>query len=92
MPLIRIQSERKQQLVHSGVCAFVRHPFYLGGIFIFAGSPLLMGSYEGYSISILLFITLAIRLLREEKMLREELDRYNYCMQKVKYRLLPYIW
>ena len=43
-PLVRIQKERKQKVVSTGVYGFIRHPMYLGGILLFIGTPLLLGS------------------------------------------------
>ena len=43
-PLVRIQRERKQKVVSKGVYGFVRHPMYLGALFLFMGTPLLLGS------------------------------------------------
>src|SRR5512137_1750181 len=43
-PLVRIQKERKQRVISNGVYGFVRHPMYLGGILMFIGAPLLLGS------------------------------------------------
>jgi protein-S-isoprenylcysteine O-methyltransferase Ste14 len=40
----RVQSERKQRVVSTGVYAFVRHPMYLGMVLMFTGGPLLLGS------------------------------------------------
>lgn len=91
-PLIRVQTERQQKLVTTGVYGFVRHPMYLGGLLMFIGAPLLMGSYYGIGIGFLVVILLAIRTLGEEKMLIEELEGYEKYKHKVKYRFLPFIW
>ena len=91
-PLVRIQSERDQKVVSTGVYGFVRHPMYLGGILLFLGAPLLLGSVYGLIIGIYLSILFLIRIMGEEKMLAEELDGYVDYKKKVKYRLIPYIW
>jgi len=90
-PLVRIQSERGQKVVSTGVYGFVRHPMYLGGILLFLGAPLLLGSVYGVIIGIFLSILFLIRITGEEKMLVEELDGYVDYKKKVKYRLIPYI-
>ncbi len=91
-PLVRIQAERNQQLVTKGVYGFVRHPMYLGGLLMFVGVPLLVGSYLGLSISVFLIISLAIRAIGEEKMMLEELEGYEQYKQKVKFRFFPHVW
>jgi protein-S-isoprenylcysteine O-methyltransferase Ste14 len=91
-PLVRIQSERDQKVVSTGVYGIVRHPMYLGGILLFLGAPLLLGSVYGLIIGIFLSIFFLVRIMGEEKMLVEELDGYEDYKKKVKYRLIPYIW
>lgn len=91
-PLVRIQTERKQHVVSTGVYGIVRHPMYLGGGLLFIGAPLLMGSRFGIILGIILIFLLAGRITGEEKMLVDELKGYNDYMKKVKYRLIPFIW
>jgi protein-S-isoprenylcysteine O-methyltransferase Ste14 len=91
-PLVRIQSERDQKVVSTGVYGFVRHPMYLGGIFLFLGAPLLLGSVYGLIVGIFLSLLFVARIMGEEKMLLEELEGYLDYKKKVKYRLIPYIW
>jgi protein-S-isoprenylcysteine O-methyltransferase Ste14 len=90
--LVRIQEERKQQVVSTGVYCFVRHPMYLGGILLFLGTPLLLGSMYGLLIGLVMLLLLAARIIGEEKMLISELEGYTEYKKKVKYRLFPYIW
>jgi protein-S-isoprenylcysteine O-methyltransferase Ste14 len=91
-PLVRIQSERKQQVVSTGVYGFVRHPMYLGGIMLFLGAPLLLGSLYGLGIGILIALLLAARIIGEERMLVKELQGYAEYRTRVKYRLIPFVW
>lgn len=90
--LIRIQKERKQQVITTGVYSLVRHPMYFGATFLFTGAPLLMGSLSGLALGFLLTILLALRSIGEEKMLINELEGYEDYRKKVKYRLIPFIW
>jgi protein-S-isoprenylcysteine O-methyltransferase Ste14 len=91
-PLVRIQSDRDQQVVSTGVYGMVRHPMYLGGMMLFLGAPLLMGSLYGIIIGVFLSILFVGRIIGEEKMLMEELDGYGDYKKKVRYRIIPYIW
>jgi protein-S-isoprenylcysteine O-methyltransferase Ste14 len=91
-PLVRIQSERKQRVISTGVYGFVRHPMYLGAILMFAGGPLLLGSLVGLLVGALLSLLLAGRIIGEEKLLASELEGYAEYRQKVRYRLVPFIW
>jgi len=91
-PLVRIQTERKQHVVSTGVYGFVRHPMYLGAILMFVGAPLLLGSVAGLLAAALLSLLLVGRILGEEKLLVAELDGYRDYRRKVRYHLLPRIW
>jgi protein-S-isoprenylcysteine O-methyltransferase Ste14 len=91
-PLVRIQRERKQQVVTTGVYGLVRHPMYLGASLMFVGGPLLLGSIAGLVVGAALIVLLAFRIVAEEKLLVRELDGYAAYREKVRYRLLPRIW
>jgi len=91
-PLVRIQTDRKQQVVSSGVYGFVRHPMYLAGSLLFIATPLLLGSTFGIIVGLLLVFLLIARIEGEEKMLINELEGYSDYKKKIKYRLIPYIW
>jgi protein-S-isoprenylcysteine O-methyltransferase Ste14 len=90
--LVRIQTERKHQVVSTGVYGFVRHPMYLGGILLFIGAPLLLGSIAGLVVSLAMLVLLAGRIIGEEKTLTQELDGYAEYKTKVHFRLIPGIW
>jgi protein-S-isoprenylcysteine O-methyltransferase Ste14 len=90
--VVRIQSDRQQKVISTGVYSFVRHPQYLGIIMLIIGSPLLLGSIIAVVLGMCIASILIIRIHGEEKMLVEELDGYIEYKQKVKYRLLPYVW
>jgi protein-S-isoprenylcysteine O-methyltransferase Ste14 len=91
-PLVRIQSERKQVVVSTGVYGFVRHPMYLGAALLFIGVPLLLGSAIGLGVGLAVCGLLAVRILGEEKMLVRELEGYAEYQKKVRFRLIPGVW
>jgi protein-S-isoprenylcysteine O-methyltransferase Ste14 len=90
--LVRIQSERKQRVVSTGVYAFVRHPMYLGATLMFVGTPLLLGSAAGIVAGISLTLLLAFRITSEERVLEHDLDGYADYRTKVRHRLVPFVW
>ena len=90
--MVRIQSERKQQVISTGVYGFVRHPLYLGSSLMMIGAPLLLGSLYGLLITLVGLVALAVRINGEEKMLSEELEGYEEYKKKVTSRLIPFIW
>jgi protein-S-isoprenylcysteine O-methyltransferase Ste14 len=89
---VRIQSERKQRVISTGVYGFVRHPLYLGCVLMMVGAPLLLGSLVGVAISMISVAVLVGRILGEEKMMVNELEGYTEYQKKVRYRLVPGIW
>ncbi len=91
-PLVRIQAERGQQVISTGVYGFVRHPMYLAGLLLFIGAPLLLGSLYGVLIGALIASLLASRIIGEERMLVRDLAGYADYRKQVKYRLIPFIW
>jgi protein-S-isoprenylcysteine O-methyltransferase Ste14 len=90
--MVRIQAERKQQVVSTGVYGFVRHPLYLGVLLMLFGGPLLLGSIFALVISLIAVVTLVFRIKGEEKMMIDELEGYEEYKKKVAWRLIPFIW
>ena len=90
--LVRIQTERGQHVVDTGVYGFVRHPMYLGGSLMFVGGPLLLGSVCGLLVGLATVRLLILRIFGEEKLLASDLEGYKEYLQKVRYRLLPHVW
>jgi protein-S-isoprenylcysteine O-methyltransferase Ste14 len=92
VPVVRHQTERQHKVVDTGVYSVVRHPMYVG-IFLFnIGMALWLESYAGAIVTIIPFSLLALRSVFEERFLRRELQGYEAYTQKVRYRLLPFIW
>jgi protein-S-isoprenylcysteine O-methyltransferase Ste14 len=81
-----------QTVVSTGPYAIVRHPMYAGAILVFVGAPLALGSWWGLLLIPLVIAVFALRLLSEEKFLRQNLAGYADYAQSVRHRLVPYIW
>jgi len=90
--LVRIQTDRNQHVISTGVYGFVRHPLYLGCLLMTLGAPLLLGSLYGFIAGFIGVIVVAGRIIGEEKMLVNELEGYEEYQKKVKYRLVPFVW
>ena len=90
--LVRIQSERGQHVIDTGVYGFVRHPMYLGGSLMFVGGPLLLGSVWGLLAGLAAVGFLILRIFGEEKLLARDLEGYRAYREKVQYRLIPHVW
>ena len=91
-PVVKMQKERGQKVISTGLYAIVRHPMYAGATLLFISGPLLLGSLVGLVLALLLIITIAARAVGEEAMLKQELEGYRDYMGKVKWRMIPYVF
>lgn len=87
-----IQITEDQKVISTGPYALVRHPMYTGALVMFAGIPLALGSWWGLLFFFLTLPVLMWRLLDEERFLRKNLPGYTEYTQKVRYRLIWFIW
>ena len=81
-----------QKVISTGLYARVRHPMYAGVLVMIIGVPLALGSWWGLAILALTVPVLIVRILDEEKLLSNDLPGYREYEQKVRYRLVPYLW
>jgi protein-S-isoprenylcysteine O-methyltransferase Ste14 len=87
-----IQVAEDQKVISTGPYAFIRHPMYAGTLLLILGTPLALGSWCGFAALIVLIPALLWRLLDEERFLRKNLPGYTQYIDKVRYRLVPYVW
>jgi protein-S-isoprenylcysteine O-methyltransferase Ste14 len=87
-----VRVEEGQTLASTGLYGLVRHPMYTGNVLLMIGIPLALGSYWGLFLLIPGMVVLVLRILDEEDLLTHELSGYRDYSQKVRYRLLPYVW
>jgi len=89
---VHIKKEWGQTVVSTGPYRYVRHPIYASLFPFCLGSALLLGSWIGVLLGLLLEGGIASRAVREECVLRAGLKGYDACMAQVKYRLIPHVW
>lgn len=87
----RIQEDRGQTVCSTGPYAFVRHPGYSVLILWALSMPMMFGLYAGI-VAVTIILLVIIRTGLEDSMLKNDLPGYKGYMEKVKYRLLPYVW
>ncbi len=90
--VVRIQSDRKQEVCSTGPYRFVRHPGYLGGLIFSLGTPLMLGSYWGLVPMLLTIFLMFWRTSLEDATLKNELTGYKEYSNTVRYRIIPYLW
>ena len=90
--VVRIQSERGHVVCDSGPYRFVRHPGYAGNMLALFGIVLALESMWTLIPAVIASIISVIRTALEDRALMEELPGYRHYSQRVRYRLVPYIY
>lgn len=87
-----IEIQEDQRVIDTGLYGVVRHPMYLATLLMFLPLPLILGSLWGLIPFALYPVIIVIRILDEEKVLTVGLSGYAEYKNKVKSRLIPFIW
>ena len=81
-----------QKVVSTGLYGIVRHPMYTATILMFLAMPLVMGSWWAFLVMVPYVIAIVTRIKDEEILLTKELEGYLEYKEKVRWKLIPYIW
>ena len=81
-----------QQVIDRGLYGLVRHPMYFATVLLFLAMPLVLGSLYAFLVFLAYPVIIVFRIRHEEAFLEQELPGYREYKQRVKYRLLPFIW
>lgn len=87
-----IKVEQGQTVVDTGLYGIVRHPMYAVTILLFLMIPLVLGSWYALIAFAFYPAVIVVRLKDEEDLLTRKLPGYAQYKQKVKYRIIPFIW
>ena len=87
-----IEVQENQKVIDTGLYVIVRHPMYSATIILFLTMPLVLASPLSFFIMLLYIPIIAKRIRNEEAVLEEGLKGYSEYKQRVKYKVLPYIW
>ena len=87
-----IEVQEGQTVVDTGLYGIVRHPMYAVTLLLFPSMPLVLGSVISFVIFLVYPMLIAKRIKNEEAVLEAGLPGYKEYKQKVKYRMIPYIW
>lgn len=87
-----IEVQEDQKVIDTGLYGIVRHPMYMATVLLFLSMPLVLGSVISFVIMLAYIPIIVKRIRNEEEVLTEGLPGYAEYMEKVKYRLLPFIW
>ena len=87
-----IEVQEHQKVIDTGLYGIVRHPMYMATTLLFLMMPLVLASPISFGI-MLLYIPLIVKRIRnEEAVLEQGLEGYSEYKQRVKYKVLPFIW
>ena len=87
-----IEVQENQQVVSTGLYGIVRHPMYSATLLLFLSMPLVLNSVFSFMLMLLYIPVIALRIRNEEQVLERELNGYAEYKQRVKYKLIPFIW
>jgi len=90
--VVKHQEERGQKVIDSGVYRVVRHPMYAGAVPLLVGLPLWLESCAAALLASVPIAALVLRIIIEERFLKRELTGYNAYTERVRYRLVPFLW
>ena len=87
-----IEVQDGQTVVSTGLYGIVRHPMYAVTLLLFLSMPLVLGSVPAFLVFLVYPAIIAKRIRNEEQVLSRDLPGYADYLQKVRWRLIPYIW
>ena len=87
-----IEVQENQKVIDDGLYGVVRHPMYMTTLLLFLSMPLVLGSVISFVITLLYIPIIAKRFRNEEQVLENGLEGYKEYKQRVKYKVIPFIW
>ena len=87
-----IEVQAEQKVIDTGLYGIVRHPMYAATLILFLSMPLVLASPLSFLVTLLYIPIISKRMKNEEEVLRQGLKGYDAYMQKVRYRVIPFIW
>lgn len=87
-----VEVQEGQHVVDTGLYAIVRHPMYSATLILFLSMPLMLGSALSFICFLAYPAIIAKRIESEEALLEAELEGYAAYKQKVRFKLIPYLW
>lgn len=87
-----IEVQEHQKVVDTGLYGIVRHPMYAATLLLFLSMPLVLESLWSFAIMLFYIPIISKRIRNEEKVLEEGLEGYREYKQRVRYKVIPYVW
>lgn len=87
-----IEVQAEQKVIDTGLYGIVRHPMYAATLLLFLSMPLILGSLISFIITLVYIPIISVRIRNEEQVLEEGLDGYKEYKQRVRYKVIPFVW
>ncbi|MBP3623683.1 MAG: isoprenylcysteine carboxylmethyltransferase family protein [Oscillospiraceae bacterium] len=87
-----VEVQENQKVIDTGLYGIIRHPMYTSTVLLFLAMSLVLGSWLSFAIMLLYPVVIVFRIRNEEQVLEAGLAGYREYKQRVRYRLLPFIW
>ena len=87
-----VEVQENQKIIDTGLYGIVRHPMYMSTLLLFLAMPLVLGSVISFAVMLSYIPIIAKRIKNEEKVLEEGLSGYREYKNRVRYRVIPFVW
>lgn len=87
-----VEVQEGQKVIDTGLYGVVRHPMYFATLIMFLAIPLVLDSWIGFVVFLVYPFLMVKRINNEELVLEEGLAGYREYKEKVKYRMIPFVW
>ena len=87
-----VEVQENQKVIDTGLYGIVRHPMYMSTLLLFLSMPLVLGSVISFVIMLVYIPIISMRIRNEEQVLEEGLAGYKEYKQRVRYKVIPFVW
>ena len=87
-----VEVQQGQRVIDTGLYGIVRHPMYSAVSLLYLSIPLVLSSWWALLVMSPCVLLLAARIKNEEQVLRQGLPGYIAYTQRVRYRMIPFVW
>ena len=87
-----VEVQENQKVIDTGLYGIVRHPMYMSTLLLFLSMPLVLGSVISFVIMLAYIPIISMRIRNEEQVLEEGLEGYTEYKQRVRYKVIPFVW
>lgn len=87
-----VEVQEGQRVIDTGLYSIVRHPMYFAVTLLYLAIPLVLGSWWALLVMSPCVLLLALRIRNEEQVLHQGLPGYTDYTERVRYRMIPWVW